>query len=566
MQASSSSAPFCFTKWGDLPQSFQQQEQEKEQRHQEQQQQQQQLPIPIPPLSLLGRSRAMDGTSILLPELKWRLDAGALIQPQCLVHHIFLTHTHADHVSQLPQLLLVANQNHYNNNNNNNNNQKGHGTKIYLPTSAVPHVQHFLTTFQVMTRGGGAKNTMSTHHDDDDDDDDDENNTTNDHDHEDEKGTLTYELIPCQPGDVLWIKEETTKSKLLSKIQYRVEVLQCDHRIDCIGFAIWKRQEGVLKPEYQQMTKPERSILFQKARHDFNNNNDKARQRQVEQDREQQQQQQVLTTNHTQPHDTTPTTTTTTSRSTTTSSSSGSTSTSSWLDPFQMTVTTPLICLLGDTTHKVFEWHANQLLRQGHVVIVVECTYLGIVQPTTTTQKDDETTKKKQATTFTQFNTSTATIPATATTTTATKKEDKDGNENHPRNNNNNNNNIIIMEKEEQNAKRRKHIHWNQLRPIVEQHPNILFVLIHFSLKYSSLQIRTFFANYPNVHPMLVESELEYEWRKQCQQRQPHHQQQEEAQQQEAQQHQVPFEETTTMYPPPPPLPKCGCRICQLHQ
>lgn len=60
-----------------------------------------------------------------------------------------------------------------------------------------------------------------------------------------------------------------------------------------------------------------------------------------------------------------------------------------------------------------------------------------------------------------------------------------------------------------------KHMHWDNLKPYVESSPNVLFILSHFSLKYTSLFIRSFFINFNNeskhnnVHPVLLESEIE---------------------------------------------------------
>ena len=39
------------------------------------------------------------------------------------------------------------------------------------------------------------------------------------------------------------------------------------------------------------------------------------------------------------------------------------------------------------------------------------------------------------------------------------------------------------------------HTHWNGLKPIIEQHPHVTFILIHFSLKYKREEIVSFFAN-----------------------------------------------------------------------
>ena len=49
------------------------------------------------------------------------------------------------------------------------------------------------------------------------------------------------------------------------------------------------------------------------------------------------------------------------------------------------------------------------------------------------------------------------------------------------------------------------HTHWNGLKPIIEQHPHITFVLIHFSLKYRPTEIQDFFnqQSLKNVIPFV---------------------------------------------------------------
>ena len=63
-------------------------------------------------------------------------------------------------------------------------------------------------------------------------------------------------------------------------------------------------------------------------------------------------------------------------------------------------------------------------------------------------------------------------------------------------------------------SQKTKHTHWKDLQPMIALHPNTMFYLIHFSLKYSTLEIRNFFLQqgYDNIHPMLVETEIEREW------------------------------------------------------
>jgi ribonuclease Z len=60
------------------------------------------------------------------------------------------------------------------------------------------------------------------------------------------------------------------------------------------------------------------------------------------------------------------------------------------------------------------------------------------------------------------------------------------------------------------------HMHWNDIQSHVASHPSVMFLLIHFSLKSSTLSIRQFFRDlqsiYDNIHPMLLESEVEQQW------------------------------------------------------
>jgi ribonuclease Z len=64
-----------------------------------------------------------------------------------------------------------------------------------------------------------------------------------------------------------------------------------------------------------------------------------------------------------------------------------------------------------------------------------------------------------------------------------------------------------------ENAQQTKHMHWNDLGPIAQEHPKTLFVLTHFSLKYNVLLIRKFFSQqHGNLHPMLVEEEVAKLW------------------------------------------------------
>lgn len=51
----------------------------------------------------------------------------------------------------------------------------------------------------------------------------------------------------------------------------------------------------------------------------------------------------------------------------------------------------------------------------------------------------------------------------------------------------------FLYEEEQLKPDRGRHITWNQLKPIVIQNPNITFMLIHFSMRYSNEDLITFF-------------------------------------------------------------------------
>jgi ribonuclease Z len=63
-------------------------------------------------------------------------------------------------------------------------------------------------------------------------------------------------------------------------------------------------------------------------------------------------------------------------------------------------------------------------------------------------------------------------------------------------------------EDDSERAEKTKHTLWTHLKPFVESHPNVTFVLIHFSHRYGEKEIREFFAkeNLVNVVPF-VEAE-----------------------------------------------------------
>ena len=318
--------------------------------------------------SLVGRSRAGDGTTFIIPELRWMFDCGSYINASVkgsrIPNVIFLTHTHSDHIFTVAQIC-------YSRQLEDSIKKRKRPLPIYLPADAVPYVCNYLKSYSEMITMGGQDETVR---------DDDNNNEQN------------YELIGVVPNQELSIKQGGK--------EFLVKVLECVHRVSCVGYSIFEYQQK-LKEEYRGLAGKDIGALKKSG--------------------------------------------------------------------IQITskVQHPILCYLGDTTVDVFHRHPEIL--QEHTVIVVECTFL-----------DDDVT--------------------------------------------------IIA-----NAKRTKHMHWNDLKSIVVMNKTdesnneddynransdgnnannntILFVLIHFSLRYPVLHLRSFFNTYTNVHPMIVQSELQHEW------------------------------------------------------
>ena len=74
----------------------------------------------------------------------------------------------------------------------------------------------------------------------------------------------------------------------------------------------------------------------------------------------------------------------------------------------------------------------------------------------------------------------------------------------------------FIDEASLERAQTTMHMHWNGLEPYVKANANVMFLLTHFSLKYSCLELREFFNVkhdiYPNIHPMLLDDEIKDMW------------------------------------------------------
>lgn len=163
--------------------------------------------------TLKGRSRAGDGTTFVLQQLKWMFDMGAMVQP-AMPDIVCLTHTHHDHITFMAQILTETTRH----------------TQVYLPAKALPHVQKYLQAHQELTQLGEEENEEGGKDD----------------------ATKHYTLHPLEFGDTFEVKIKETI--------YSVTALECHHRIDCLGFSIFHKVKA-LKPEYGGLDGPKIGAL-----------------------------------------------------------------------------------------------------------------------------------------------------------------------------------------------------------------------------------------------------------------------------------------------------------------
>ena len=62
---------------------------------------------------------------------------------------------------------------------------------------------------------------------------------------------------------------------------------------------------------------------------------------------------------------------------------------------------------------------------------------------------------------------------------------------------------------EVENAERTGHMHWVHLKPVIQAHADVTFVLMHFSRRYTKTQIDDFFQaeQIPNIRLFLAPEE-----------------------------------------------------------
>mmetsp|Transcript_22193 Transcript_22193/g.28711 ORF Transcript_22193/g.28711 Transcript_22193/m.28711 type:complete len:320 (+) Transcript_22193:142-1101(+) len=152
-------------------------------------------------LTLVGRSRAGDGTSFVVPELKWLFDCGALVHGQEPAH-IFLTHTHADHVTFLTHYFQ---------------DEKKKPPSIYLSKEALPFIKAYIQAHRALTE------------------------LTNDIANPIDMSCLH----PVTPGEEFRIRSRGGD-------EYIVVPILADHRITCYGYS-FSRMKKRLKDEFADL-------------------------------------------------------------------------------------------------------------------------------------------------------------------------------------------------------------------------------------------------------------------------------------------------------------------------
>lgn len=268
--------------------------------------------IPGTRFTLTGYSRANDKTFFHLPELRCCVDAGLCEgrQPDT----ILLTHTHNDHVADLE--FLVG---------------KSTGVDLYLPGDAAPYVERYVRARRELNHVAAFDPSLA--------------------------GELR--MHPVAGGDTFALDKRGA---------YPVRVVECAHKVPCVGYCVSERQQRLVPELARVQTEMLAAgdaagfgrLVAQRKRQGLAVHEDHLR---------------------------------------------------------------PLFAFLGDTHARVFE-RSPWLL--GYPVVITECTYL-----------DDA---------------------------------------------------------EEERANRVGHTVWKQLRPVVAAHPEVTFVLIHFSLRHSDREVVEFFA------------------------------------------------------------------------
>lgn len=143
-------------------------------------------PIKLPGtnLSLRGYSIACYKTAFFIPELNIMLDSG--VSCDYAPEHIFITHTHSDHVFNLPMTILERVN-------------RGDLTNIYAPYEMIDNIRNFINATYALPHS----NANISFED-------------------------RYNLVPMKTNQIMNLQ--------IKKNRWQVETFCCDHGIPCLGY------------------------------------------------------------------------------------------------------------------------------------------------------------------------------------------------------------------------------------------------------------------------------------------------------------------------------------------
>ncbi len=265
--------------------------------------------IPNTHWKMKGYSRSGDKTFFYIPQLDICLDAALAEGNQA--KHVFVTHTHNDHIADIEYL------------------SSKRDVEIYLPKSSVSYLEKYILVRRELNHSAPYNPEL--------------------------RGNCSIKGI--EKNDVVFFGKHDN---------YKVEIAECFHRIDCVGYAFSEKSRR-LKAEYETI---KQEYLAKNEMPEFGKFlAEKKKTEEVEE----------------------------------------------WIYE-------PKFAFLGDTTERVFEENSFLL---NYPVIFTECTFL--------------------------------------------------------------------TDEHFEYAAERGHSHWQNLKSIIKANSNIIFVLIHFSLRYSDAEIIEFF-------------------------------------------------------------------------
>lgn len=151
--------------------------------------------VPNSVLTLEGYSRAGDKTFFFVPQIKLCLDA-ALAEGH-LGDYVLVTHTHNDHIADIEYLASRD------------------GVQIYLPEASVGYLEQYITARRCLNHSAPYNAELRGNH----------------------------SIHGVKEGDTFYIGKGN---------RYEVKVVNCHHRIACVGYALAERKQR-LKPEYEKL-------------------------------------------------------------------------------------------------------------------------------------------------------------------------------------------------------------------------------------------------------------------------------------------------------------------------